>query len=244
MDVLANVIGQKIKLSCNNIKFVSNTKGFIKFIFSFTSDWDNLIKIAQFSQNGVCYESCLDSNDSVSLPQELKEGEFKLSLYAEGESMLARTFPVILMLEKSVISDNNKIKAVYRILTNKISSTISNPIVNYSISYSSEQTTDEGLIVTLNFLSWLDDKKTLGNGVQLTAFARLNDGTWESIVLKKNNEVWKDTMPHSSSLTLSPKVRSAIASLDFFISRGGSDIGGIAGSIGDSYNPVKYSIKI
>lgn len=243
MDVLANVIGQKIKLSCNNIKFVSNTKGFIKFIFSFTSDWDNLIKIAQFSQNGVCYESCLDSNGSVSLPQELTEGEFTLSLYAEGEGVLARTLPFSLKLERSIASDDNKIKTVYQIITSKISSTVANPIVNYSVLYNSEKNIGEGVAVTLDFTSWLE-KDSLGTGVKLTVFAKLNDGEWRSVVLKENSEAWRDTRAHTSSLTLSSSIYSSITNLDFYISRVGSTASGLAGIIGDLYNPVRYSLRV
>ena len=244
MNVSADVIGQKIRLSCNQTKFVSNTKGFIRFVFNFSSDWDNLIKIAQFSQNGVCYESCLDSNNSVPLPHELTVGDFTLSLYAEGEGILARTLPISLGIERSVTSDDNKIRADYGILTRKISSTVSTPIVNYSVSYSSEKTIDTGVTVTIDFTSWLDDKTLLGVNTKLTAFVRLNDGAWESIVLKENDDVWGDTRAHTSSLTLSSPVYSAVTNLDFYISRGGSIASGVAGIIGDSFNPVKYSIKV
>lgn len=244
MNVSADVIGQKIRLSCNQTRFVSNTKGFIRFAFNFSSDWDNLIKIAQFSQNGVCYESCLDSNNSVPLPHELTVGDFTLSLYAEGEGILARTLPISLGIERSVTSDDNKIRAVYGILTRKISSTVSTPIVNYSVSYSSEKTIDTGVTVTIDFTSWLDDKTLLGVNTKLTAFVRLNDGAWESIVLKENDDVWGDTRAHTSSLTLSSPVYSAVTNLDFYISRGGSIASGVAGIIGDSFNPVKYSIKV
>ena len=244
MNVSADVIGQKIKLSCNQTKFVSNTKGFIRFVFNFSSDWDNLIKIAQFSQNGVCYESCLDSNNSVPLPHELTVGDFTLSLYAEGEGILARTLPISLGIERSVTSDDNKIRAVYGILTRKISSTVSTPIVNYSVSYSSEKTIDTGVTVSIDFTSWLDDKTLLGVNTKLTAFVRLNDGAWESIVLKENDDVWGDTRTHTASLTLSSPVYSAVTNLDFYISRSGSIASGVAGTIGDSFNPVKYSIKV
>ena len=244
MNVSADVIGQKIRLSCNQTKFVSNTKGFIRFVFNFSSDWDNLIKIAQFSQNGVCYESCLDSNNSVPLPHELTVGDFTLSLYAEGEGILARTLPISLGIERSVTSDDNKIRAVYGILTRKISSTVSTPIVNYSVSYNSEKTMDTGVTVTIDFTSWLDDKTLLGVNTKLTAFVRLNDGAWESIVLKENDDVWGDTRTHTASLTLSSPVYSAVTNLDFYISRSGSIASGVAGTIGDSFNPVKYSIKV
>lgn len=244
MNVFADVVGQKIKLSCNQTRFVSNTKGFIRFVFSFSNDWDNLVKIAQFLQNGICYEACLDVNDSVSLPLELNEGDFYLSLYAEGEKLLARTLSIPLKLEKCVMSDDHKIKATHKILATKISSTVSTPVVNYSVSYLSEKAEGKGVTVTLNFTSWIDDGATLGLGVNLIAFARLNDGNWESVVVKDKRECWGNTSTHLASLALSSSVYSSISNLEFYISRTGSTSSGLAGSIGDSCNPIKYSISV
>lgn len=244
MTVNVDVIGQKIKLASNQRRFVSNTKGFIKLAFNFSDDWSNLVKIAQFSQNGICYEACLDANNSVSLPPELSEGDFCLSLYAEGEGLLARTLPISLKMERCIVSDNNKIVATYRILSNKISSTVSNPIVNYSVSYQSEKTQNDGVTVKVRFTGWLDTGTILGQGIRLTALARINDGNWKSVSIKDNTEVWNNTSLHTSEITLSSPVYSTVLNLDFYITRNGSTMSGLAGVIRDSYNPVKYFITI
>jgi len=46
MDILINVVGQSLKTVTNLKSVVSGTQNFIRFKFSFNSDWDGLTKTA------------------------------------------------------------------------------------------------------------------------------------------------------------------------------------------------------
>jgi hypothetical protein len=68
MNILVNVINQKLKIKANTKRLVSGTQKFIRFEFNLDDAWDNLLVFAQFIQNGKAYNDYLDENNSVYLP--------------------------------------------------------------------------------------------------------------------------------------------------------------------------------
>lgn len=84
MDVMIRVIGQMLLLNSNVIRIVSGSKNFVKFIFSFSSDWELLTKYVQLVQGDSSYIIEIGNNKICYLPEEIVNGEFTLSLYGIG----------------------------------------------------------------------------------------------------------------------------------------------------------------
>lgn len=124
------------------------------------------------------------------------------------------------------------------VLFSDLKSTVSSPTVHYSASY---DVSDSSIVLT--FKGWLNSSaSSLGSGIKLTIFARLNGGSWKNSVIKSGSAVWRGTTKHSASITFSG-VKSGRNKLEFYITRAGSSYSGSAGSIGSSSNPKTYYIN-
>ena len=124
------------------------------------------------------------------------------------------------------------------VLFSDMKSTVSSPTVHYSCEY---EVTNSG--VTLSLKGWLNSSaSSLGSGIKLTIFARLNGGSWKNSVIKSGSAVWSGTTKHSASITFSG-VKNGRNKLEFYITRAGSSYSGSAGSIGSSSNPKTYYIN-
>ena len=118
------------------------------------------------------------------------------------------------------------------VLFSDLKSTVSSPTVHYSCAY---EVTDSG--VSLSFKGWLNSSgSSLGNGIKLTVFARLNGGAWTSTVIKAANTAWSGTGKHSASLSVSGKA-SGKTKIELYVTRSGSSYSGSAGSIGSAKKP-------
>ena len=84
MELLINVINQKLKLATNLKSLVAGTQQFIKLIFNLPDEWDGLLAFAQFIQGSNSYNVYLDENNSVYLPSEIQAGTCKVLLYGTG----------------------------------------------------------------------------------------------------------------------------------------------------------------
>lgn len=91
MEILVNVIGQKLKIATNLKCFVSGSQQFVKFTFNMDDSWDNLLTFAQFRQNGAAYNQYLDEDNSVYLPSEIGAGTCTLTLCGTGDDVRAIT---------------------------------------------------------------------------------------------------------------------------------------------------------
>ena len=124
------------------------------------------------------------------------------------------------------------------VLFSDMKSTVSSPTVHYSASY---EVSDSSLVLT--FKGWLNSSaSSLGSGIKLTIFARLNGGSWKNSVIKSGSAVWNGTTKHSASIAFSG-VKNGRNKLEFYITRAGSSYSGSAGSIGSSSNPKTYYIN-
>lgn len=106
MDVIVNVINQKLKIASNLKNYVEGSKNFVRFVFKLTSDWDGLTVKAQFIQNGIAYEVALDSNKSVYLPTQIKAGTCHLLLNGTGGNRIASTKHVTLAIDEDLFKIN------------------------------------------------------------------------------------------------------------------------------------------
>ena len=103
MEILVNVIGQKLKVTTNLKCFISGSQQFVKFIFNMDSEWDNLLTFAQFRQNGVAYNQYLDKDNSVYLPSEIGAGTCTLILYGTYNGVRATTNYLTLTIDESIL---------------------------------------------------------------------------------------------------------------------------------------------
>lgn len=106
MEILVNVIGQKLKIATNLKCFISGSQQFVKFTFNMDDSWDNLTTFAQFRQNGVAYNQYLDANNSVYLPSEIVAGACTLILYGTGGNVRATTNYLTLTIDENILVTN------------------------------------------------------------------------------------------------------------------------------------------
>lgn len=128
-----------------------------------------------------------------------------------------------------------------------MSSTSSSPIVNYKVTHTTTRAsnTTAAISVRLTFYSWLNSSASkLGTGIKLTIYARINGGSWSSVVLKNTSESWSGTTTHSVSLTLSASTTASTAKIEFYTSRTGSTYSGTAGALGSAGSPKSYTITV
>lgn len=106
MELLINVINQKLKLASNLKSLVAGTQKFIKFTFNLPDDWNGLHPFAQFIQGTNSYNDYLDENNSVYLPSEIEKGVCKILLYGSDGTIIATTnYLEITIDENFLVSD-------------------------------------------------------------------------------------------------------------------------------------------
>lgn len=122
-----------------------------------------------------------------------------------------------------------------------LKSTVSNPTVNYSAEYAITRS-DASASVALTFRGWLNSSaSSLGTGIKLMVFARMNSGTWASCILKSADSSWSGTTKHAASLSLSGSASGRVK-IEFYVTRSGSSYGGSAGTLGSASSPKTYYI--
>lgn len=127
MDVLVNVVNQKLRLATNIRDFVTGTQEFIYFVFDVSDDWKDIGYeniFAQFSQNGVGYNKYLDENYSCDLPSEVTNGKWSLTLYGSNGAVHAATNSIVLsMYDNDMVQDGQSTeitKSLYDQLVERI----------------------------------------------------------------------------------------------------------------------------
>ena len=133
-------------------------------------------------------------------------------------------------------------------LVSKISSTAGSPTVNYSATYTATRATSTtaNVSVTLSFKGWLNSSaSSLGNGIKLTVYARMNGGAWSSAVLKNTSQTWSGTTQHTANnIVLTGSAASNKAKIEFYVTRSGSTYGGSAGNLGSASKPKSYTATL
>ena len=81
MEIVVDVIGQRLRLPANLKDYVEGSSNFVKFRFEFSDDWNGLVVFAQFGQSGNYFNKYLDADNCVYLPNEILNGKCTLSLF-------------------------------------------------------------------------------------------------------------------------------------------------------------------
>ena len=102
MDILVNVVNQKIKIAANLKKLIAGTQEFVRFVFNLSGEWDDLTVFAQFIQNGIAYNQLLDSEHSAYLPAEIRPGTVTMMLYGSGGDTIATTNYITLTIDPNI----------------------------------------------------------------------------------------------------------------------------------------------
>ena len=126
MDILVNVVNQKLKITTNLKNLVSGTQEFVRFVFNLSSDWDGLTTFAQFIQDGTAYNQLLDSDKSAYLPSDIKDGTVTMMLYGSGGNVIATTNYLTLKIDKNILIQNAQsteiTQSLYQQLVNAVTS--------------------------------------------------------------------------------------------------------------------------
>ena len=120
MNILVNVINQKLKIKANTKRLVSGTQKFIRFEFSLDDAWDDLLVFAQFIQDEKAYNDYLDENNSVYLPSEIKDGKFNVLLYGSGSNTIATTNYLTFEVDKNILISDAQSTEITESLYNKL----------------------------------------------------------------------------------------------------------------------------
>lgn len=91
MDILINVLGQKLKVVTNLKVLVAESQQFIRFKFNLEDEWDPLTTFVQFGQAGHAYNVYLDTECSAYLPSEIVPGKMTMVLYGTGGDVRGTT---------------------------------------------------------------------------------------------------------------------------------------------------------
>lgn len=136
MNILINVVNQKLKIVKNINNLISGTQEFIRFKFFLDNDWDNLTIFAQFIQNGTPYNKYLDSDRTVCLPAEICPGEFHLLLYGTGGDVIATTNYLTIDVDENILMSNASSTDISRSLYQQLVDVVSanNTSINNQIA--------------------------------------------------------------------------------------------------------------
>lgn len=137
MDILVNVVNQKLKIATNLKNLVAGSQEFVRFVFNLNGDWDNLTTFAQFTQNGTSYNQYLDSNNSVYLPSEIGVGFCTLMLYGSHGNTIATTNFLTLTIDRNILVSNAQSTEISTSLYNQLVTR-----VNDLLAWASENPSD------------------------------------------------------------------------------------------------------
>ena len=151
MNILVNVINQKLKIKANTKRLVSGTQKFIRFEFILDDAWDDLLVFAQFIQNGRAYNDYLDENNSVYLPPEIVDGKFNVLLYGSGSNVIATTNYLTFEVDKNMLISDAQ--------STEITESLYNKLVNIVKTYASQSASGAPTLASSSSL--MTDPKTI-----------------------------------------------------------------------------------
>lgn len=113
MDITIKISGQHLKTDANLNGITLENINFIRIKFDLSDDWENLKCFAQFKQGRTIYDQYLDENNSVTLPINISEGEWSISLYGKDDKVVATSDSLTMVVIPSPIdltSDNRSLR--------------------------------------------------------------------------------------------------------------------------------------
>lgn len=185
MDILVDVVNQKLQTATNLTKFVAGTQEFIRFVFNLGGDWADLMVFAQFTQDGTSYNQYLDEENGAFLPSEITEGAATLTLYGSYEDTIAITDTLVIELQKNnFVSDGN---------STEITLSLYNQLVTEVQSLSAQ-------------VDMIDD--IVDEAVEADVTARIEDGTMATLTIldgtiakSKVNQDFRKTLDTADNLS-------------------------------------------
>ncbi len=136
MDIKCTVNGQKLKIITPLRHFPQGSDDFVRFLFTFSDDWDGLMAFAQFRQGSnysnrylesvtVTEDGVAHTYPSVTLPNWPKTGPLAMTLYGNGNETVIGTTNYVLMhidatghINGSEVSDMDE--TLYQQLVNRV----------------------------------------------------------------------------------------------------------------------------
>lgn len=104
-----SIKGQEIYSYSNQFPLIADLSiGFVRAKFNFSSDWNGLEKVAQFTQGGTTYNQVL-INDECIIPNEIQAGEFFISVFGTDSSGIrGTTTPIKMSMLKSGFTSSSQ----------------------------------------------------------------------------------------------------------------------------------------
>lgn len=103
MDIIVEVVNQRLKITTNLKDLVAGTENFIRFVFDLSGDWDGLSPFVQFVQNGVPYNVSLNADNCAFLPKEIGPGKCTMVLAGNSENKMAVTNYLTLTIDSNIL---------------------------------------------------------------------------------------------------------------------------------------------
>lgn len=126
MEIIINVVNQKLRLATNLTTYVSGSQNFVRFVFNLDESWDGLYPFAQFIQDSRTYNWYLDQDNAVYMPSDIQPGECRLVLYGTNNGVKAITDALLLTINDSMLvidaSSTGITPTLYEQLVSKVDS--------------------------------------------------------------------------------------------------------------------------
>ena len=161
MDVLVRVVNQRLKIATNLQTIIDGTQEFIRFVFDLSSDWDDLVTVAQFTQDGVSYNQLLDKENSAYLPSEIGAGTCTLMLYGNNGTTRGTTNYLTLIIDHNILVADAQSTEITQSLYDQLIERV-NELISWNDDAAAELVaTDEDLQRQINLKADAADLDTL-----------------------------------------------------------------------------------
>lgn len=80
------VKNQQLKLLSSDVMIVADSQDYLQAHFTFTEDWNDVVKIALFSRDDQNIRAALDSNNTVTIPYQVLQGKGKFDISVFGNN--------------------------------------------------------------------------------------------------------------------------------------------------------------
>lgn len=130
MDILVTVKHQKLTVTSNYKPIIGGSQKFVRFAFNLDKNWSELVVFAQFTQDGIAYNTYLDDDKCCYLPAEIKEGSCTLMIYGTGEETIGTSNYVTLDIDKNILVANAQSTEI----TQSLYQQLVNIVNNYTLS--------------------------------------------------------------------------------------------------------------
>lgn len=136
MDIFCTVEGQRLTINTPMRHFPRSSEEFVRFLFTFTEDWDGLLTFAQFRQGGnytnryldtvtVTEDGVTSTYPAVTLPGWPKAGPLTMTLMAHGNGTVIGTTNFVMLhvdptgyIDDAEVSDMDE--TLYQQLVNRV----------------------------------------------------------------------------------------------------------------------------